>query len=77
MSDKNIVAAFYDPSDLTDIITVSMHCMYIYKAAFKHACSFPAISENCACLSWVKKTYPVPIQTIIMPYQITLHYNLM
>ena len=66
-----------------------MHCMYIYiyiyiyiyvyiyKAVFKHACSFPVISENCACLSWVEKTSPVPMQTIIMPYQITLHYNLM
>ena len=30
MSDKNTVAAFYDPSDLTDLIMVSMHYSLIY-----------------------------------------------
>ena len=36
MSNKNIVAAFYDPSDLTDLIMVSMHYCY---TVFKHAVS--------------------------------------
>ena len=28
--DVSLVVAFYDPSDLTDLITVGMHYSYIY-----------------------------------------------
>ena len=43
MSDKNIVVAFYDPSDLTDLITVSMHYSY---TVFKPAVSLQMV-KNC------------------------------
>ena len=39
MSDKIIFAAFYDPSDLTDLITVSMHYIYINQFLNMHAVS--------------------------------------
>ena len=43
MSAKNIVAAFYDPSDLTDLIMVSMHYSC---TVFKHAVSLQMV-KNC------------------------------
>ena len=30
MSNRDIVVAFYDPSDLTDLIMVSMHYSFLY-----------------------------------------------
>ena len=44
MSDKNIVAVFYDPSDLTDLITVSMQ--YICRATTRP----PRPSSTAECL---------------------------
>ena len=57
MSDKNIVAAFYDPSDLTDLIMVSMHYSYIYVVHLRdcllscqlqraYALTFPPVVEG-------------------------------
>ena len=45
MSDKNIVVEFYDPSDLTDLIMVSMHCMYMFIKQFLniHAVSLRSV----------------------------------